>query len=61
MMFEARETMMNAGVTFVVLPDEDIAALSSAGLEAMADIKATSPRAERVVTLIEEALAKFGR
>jgi hypothetical protein len=40
---------------------EDIAALSQAGLEAMADIKTKSPNAERAVTLIEEALAKFGR
>ena len=61
MMFESREKMLKAGVTFVVLPDEDIAALSAAGLDAMADIKATSPRCERLVNLIEESLAKFGR
>ena len=61
MMFESRDIMLKAGVTFVVLPDEDIAALSAAGLRTMADIKATSPRCERIVTLIEESLAKYGR
>jgi len=61
MMFESRETMLKAGVTFVVLPDEDIAALSAAGLRTMGDIKATSPRCERLVNIIEESLAKFGR
>jgi len=61
MIITEREKMLKAGVTFVTLPDGDIAALSRGGLDALSDIRTQSEYAERAVQIIEESLAKFGR
>jgi TRAP-type C4-dicarboxylate transport system substrate-binding protein len=61
MIITEREKMLKAGVTFVTLPDADIAALSRGGLDAMDDIAAQSEYAAEAVQIIRESLAKFGR
>ena len=61
MIITERDKMLKAGVTFVTLPDADIAALSRAGLDAMDDIAAQSEYAAEAVQIIRESLAKFGR
>ena len=61
MTVEARAKMVEAGVTFVTLPQDDINALSEAGLAAMQDIRKQDAYAEKVVSIIEDGLRKLGK